>query len=66
MYYRTKRKWAFFTADASGKYTLYSERDCKVPHWTKDFKAIAKLLSDKEEVKRAGCCLSEDYHLNYV
>jgi len=52
--------WAFYTYDEAGVYTLVSDRVCKYPTWTKNFKEIRKLLWDGK-VKGAGCMTYADF-----
>lgn len=61
---RTARKWAFYIKDEKGIRTLISEKVCKIPHVTKNYKEVVKMLHCKSEIKGAGCCLSDEFHLN--
>ena len=57
---RNSTHWAFYTYDEAEVYTLVSDKVCKYPTWTKNFKEVAKLLSNKK-VKGAGCMTYNDF-----
>lgn len=56
-----KQTFVFYIQDANGKNTKVSEKECKMPKRTKDYKAVMKMLYNKNEIKRAGCIIKSEY-----
>ena len=53
--------WTFYARDAKHKIVFSSEKVCKYPTRTKNYKEVQSLLQKVDEVKSAGCCITTEY-----
>jgi hypothetical protein len=63
---RTSHNWAFYVKDLNDKHILISEKVCKFPSRTKDFKIVGAMFSkNRDKYNGAGAMLAVDFKTNF-